>query len=389
MNDDAPFHRGPLAPGSTIGIIGGGQLGRMTALAARPLGYDVIVLDPQEDCPASGVVDHHLVADFDDSKALDLLAESSSVVTFEFENVPAPGLERLRAQVPVHPSPEVLATCRDRELEKTFLAENGFAVTPHRFASWASELEEAARDLGTPAIAKATTLGYDGKGQAKLESPGDAGRVFQAIGAGRVVLERIVPFDAELSISVARSTNGQRRVFAPVRNVHHQHILDVTTAPSELPAAVERRALELADAIADALDLVGVLAVELFLVGDQLVVNELAPRPHNSYHHSIEACVTSQFEQHVRAVCGLPLGDTRLLRPAAMVNLLGDLWAGGEPPWSRALEESDAHLHLYGKRDPRPGRKMAHLTVLDDSVDEARARALAIRAALFHGAPIN
>jgi len=386
VSDEHPVSTGPLPPGSTIGIVGGGQLGRMSALAARPLGYRVVALDPDEACPAAGVVDRLITAPYDEARALDALAEAADVVTFEFENVPAPGLERLRAQVPVHPSPEVLATCRDRELEKTFLAKHGFPVAAHRFASWASELEDAARALGTPSIAKATTLGYDGKGQARLEDPEDAGRVFQAIGSGRVVLERLVPFDAELSISVARGIGGERRTFAPVRNEHRHHVLDVTTAPSGLPAAVERRAIEIADGIADALDLVGVLAVELFLVGGDLIVNELAPRPHNSYHHSIEACVTSQFEQHVRAVAGLPLGDTTLRQPAAMVNLLGDLWAGGEPPWTSVLGAERAHLHLYGKREARPGRKMAHLTVLDDTVDEARRRALALRSALFHGA---
>jgi 5-(carboxyamino)imidazole ribonucleotide synthase len=379
----------PLPPGSTIGIVGGGQLGRMSALAARPLGFRVIVLDPQEDCPASGVADYHLIAPFDDARALDELARESDVVTFEFENVPAAGLERLRALAPVHPSPEVLATCRDRELEKTFLVKHGFPVAAHRFASWASELEDAARALGTPSVAKATTLGYDGKSQALLESPEDAARVFQAIGSDRVVLERLVPFDAELSVSVARNERGEHRSFAPSRNAHSQHVLDVTTVPAGFPAAVERRAMEIADGIADALELVGVLAVELFLVGDDLLVNELAPRPHNSYHHSIESCVTSQFEQHVRSICGLPLGDTRLVRPAAMANLLGDLWAGGEPQWSRVLGASDAHLHLYGKRDPRPGRKMAHLTVLDDDAATAARRVRELRAALVAQTPIG
>jgi 5-(carboxyamino)imidazole ribonucleotide synthase len=373
---------GPILPGATLGIVGGGQLGAMTAAAARPLGYRVWVLDPDRDCPAAGVADRHLVAGYDDGAALEELARGCAVVTFEFENVPATGLERLRAHVPVRPSPEVLATCRHRELEKTFLARNGFPVVAHRFASWSHELVEAAEALGTPAIAKAVELGYDGKGQSRVESPDDARRAFDVIGAPRVVLERFVPFDAELSVVAARGPDGRSTTFPITRNDHARHVLDVTTAPSGFPPAIERRARELALGIVEALDVVGLLTVEMFLVGQDLIVNELAPRPHNSGHHTIESCVTSQFEQHVRAVCGLPLGDTTLRSPAAMVNLLGDLWTGGEPDWRPILATSGAHLHLYGKRVARPGRKMGHVTVLRPDAAEAAALARDLRAAL-------
>ncbi len=361
----------PILPGATIGIVGGGQLGLMSALAARPLGYRVWVLDPERECPAAGAADRHIQARYDDSEALDELARGCDVVTFEFENVPASGLERLARLVPVRPSPNVLATCRHRELEKNFLAANGFPVVAHRFASSAHELEDAARALGTPAVAKAVELGYDGKGQARVDSPEDARRAFDTIGAPRVVLERFVPFDAELSVIAARGTDGSTATFPITRNDHAKHVLDVTCAPSGFSPAIERRARELAIAIAVALDVVGLVTVEMFLVGEDLIVNELAPRPHNSGHHTLQSCATSQFEQHVRAVCGLPLGDTSLRSPAAMVNLLGDLWSAGEPDWRRVLATPNAHLFLYSKRSARPGRKMGHVTVLD--ADPARA----------------
>jgi 5-(carboxyamino)imidazole ribonucleotide synthase len=375
-------HAGAILPGATIGIVGGGQLGLMTALAARPLGYRVWVLDPERECPAAGAADRHIAARYDDAQALEELARGCDVVTFEFENVPASGLERLAQLVPVRPSPAVLATCRHRELEKNFLAKSGFPVVAHRFASSAQELEEAAEALGTPAVAKAVELGYDGKGQSRVESPDDARRVFDAIGAPRVVLERFVPFDAELSVVTARGPDGSHATFPITRNDHAKHVLDVTCAPSGFSADVERRARAMAIAIAEALDVVGLVTVEMFLVGEDLIVNELAPRPHNSGHHTLESCVTSQFEQHVRAVCGLPLGDTSLRSPAAMVNLLGDLWSSGEPDWTRVLATPNAHLHLYGKRVARPGRKMGHVTVLD--ADAARAVRIAreLRASL-------
>jgi 5-(carboxyamino)imidazole ribonucleotide synthase len=372
-----------ILPGQTVGILGGGQLGRMFAIAARRLGYRVHSFDPTRDCPAGQVADVEVCAAYDDIDAARHFAAHVDVVTFEFENIPAETLEAIAQTRPVHPAPEVLHTCRHRLREKEFLSRHGFPVAPFRPVRDAGELKQALAELKTPAILKTADFGYDGKGQVRIDRAEHLEQAWMQMGRPLGVLEAFVPFTQEVSVICARAADGTIVSFGPVENVHERHILDVTTVPANLSATTARQALELGRAVTEALGVVGLLAVEMFVVGDQLLVNELAPRPHNSGHFSVDACVTSQFEQQLRAVCGLPLGDVTLHRPAAMANLLGDVWAEGEPNWAAALALPDIKLHLYGKRAARPGRKMGHLTALADTAAQARARVLAARAALL------
>ena len=381
-----------IAPGKTIGILGGGQLGRMFAIAARRMGYRVHALDPEPDCPTGQVADVEWSAPYDDIDTARALARAVDVVTFEFENIPYETLQAVAEIVPVHPGPLVLDTTRHRLREKTFLATHGFPVAQHRAVSSLDELAAAVAALGTPSILKTATFGYDGKGQSKIARPEDAATAWaaldKALGGRLGVLEAFVPFTRELSVVVARAIGGQIRCFDVAENIHSHHILDLTIAPARIGEATRKAATDLAIAIAKSLDLVGLLAVELFHVEDgtpegKLVVNELAPRPHNSGHFTVDACVTSQFEQQLRAVCHLPLGDVAMHRPAAMANVLGDLWRHGEPRWDRALIDPNVKLHVYGKPDARPGRKMGHLTVLADTADDAAAKALAARERLI------
>jgi 5-(carboxyamino)imidazole ribonucleotide synthase len=372
-----------VLPGRTVGILGGGQLGRMFAIAARRMGYRVHALDPTDDCPAGQVADVEVSAAYDDVEAARRFAAGVDVVTFEFENIPAETLAAVAEVRPVRPSPEVLHVCRHRLREKDFLRQHGFPVTGYRAVQSAAEVTQALRDLGLPAVLKTADFGYDGKGQVRLDRPDQAAAAWQGLGRPLGVLEAFVPFVKEISVICARTARGEVLCYPPAENEHRRHILDVTTVPARLQPAVARRAAGLAVAVAEALQVVGVLAVEMFLLDTgELLVNELAPRPHNSGHFSVDACVTSQFEQQLRAVCGLPLGDVRLHRPAAMANLLGDLWAGGEPDWEAALAFPEVKLHLYGKREARPGRKMGHLTALADTAQAARELVLAARRAL-------
>lgn len=396
----------PCPPGGVLGVVGGGQLGRMFALAARRLGYGVCVLDPEPGAPAAAVADHQVVAGFDDLDAAQELARRADRITFEFENAPAATLAALAERVPVYPSPAVLETCRQRCLEKAALTAAGFPVAPHRPVSSAAEVAAAARALGR-GVLKRAEFGYDGKGQVRVEpGPGGDGdghdgaehawaeRAWAAIGAPQAgtggaavaaapaVYEALVPFERELSVIVARGVGGAVESFPVFENDHARHILDVTRCPARIAEPLAARARQLAAGIAESLDVVGLLTVELFDTGSDLIVNELAPRPHNSGHVTIEAAATCQYEQHVRALCGLPLGSTELRWPGAMANLLGDLWADGEPDWAAALAIPGVSLHLYGKREPRPGRKMGHLSALGASADEAAERVLAARAAL-------
>ena len=393
-------HFSAIPPGKTIGILGGGQLGRMFAIAARRMGYRVHALDPEPDGPTGQVADVEWSAPYDDVDTARALARQVDVVTFEFENIPYETLQAVAELVPVHPGPLVLDTTRHRLREKTFLSTHGFPVARHRAVSSLDELHEAIKALGTPAILKTATFGYDGKGQSKILRPEDAPIAWEALGqalGGTIraqggVLEAFVPFTRELSVVVARAIGGQLRCFEVAENTHVDHILDLSVVPANINAETRAAATGLAIAIAKALDLVGILAVELFHVEDgtptgKLIVNELAPRPHNSGHFSVDACLTSQFEQQLRAVCHLPLGDVSLLRPAAMVNLLGELWQDGPPDWSSALSDPGVKLHVYGKTEARKGRKMGHLTVLADTADEASARALAARAHLTPSRP--
>lgn len=371
-----------ILPGKTIGILGGGQLGRMFAIAARRMGYRVHAFDPTQDCPTGQVADHETNAQYDDLDAAMEFARAVDVVTFEFENVPAETLTTIEQLVPVHPSPFVLDTCRHRQREKEFLSKRGFPVAPYRTVKNVDELRDAVCALGTPAILKTADYGYDGKGQVTIEAGDDLDAAWRAMGRPVGVLEGFVRFDKEISVIVGRSEASGTVTFPVAENAHAHHILDVTISPADVSDKVAREAAVLAIDVAEALKLVGVLAVEMFLIGEQIIINELAPRPHNSGHFSFDACVTSQFEQQLRAVCGLPLGDPKLLGPAAMANLLGDLWQGGEPNWQTALRDERVKLHLYGKQDAKPGRKMGHFTAMADTTGEARRIVIAAREAL-------
>ena len=376
----------PILPGARIGLLGGGQLGRMFGIAARRMGYRVHALDPSADCPAGQVADLELNVPYDDVDAAVAFARGVDVVTFEFENVPAETLAAVAEVRPVHPSPEVLQICRHRLREKTFLKQHSFPHADWREVHSPADVAAGVTEFGG-GILKTAEFGYDGKGQTHLDADADAAACESAwtrLGTPQsAVLEAIVPFDCELSVVVARDARGDCRAFPAGRNDHVNGILDVTTVPSGLPVGVERNAMALASEIAHTLEVIGVIAVEMFLVGDTLLVNELAPRPHNSGHWTFDWCVTSQFEQQLRAVCGLPLGDTSPLGGGiAMANLLGDLWAGGEPNWPRAFHYSNVKLHLYGKSDARFGRKMGHLTAMDDMPDAARRAVLDTRTLL-------
>jgi 5-(carboxyamino)imidazole ribonucleotide synthase len=355
----------------------------MFALEARRLGYRVHALDPGHDCPAGQVADLEIRANYDDIYAAEMMARNVDVMTVEFENIAAETLEAVAKLCPMRPGAAVLHTVQHRLREKRFLSEQGFPVTPFRAVDSAEDLKAAARELGLPAILKTASFGYDGKGQQKLNPGADLEAAFAALKGQQGILEAFAPFELEVSVVAARSANGETAAFDVAENDHVNHILDTTVLPARIPAAVAAEARRMAEAIAQALDMVGVLCVEFFLLpGGRLLVNEVAPRPHNSGHATLDACITSQFEQQVRAVCGLPLGDPALLRPAAMAQLLGDLWAHGEPAWERLLAFPDVKLHLYGKVEPRKGRKMGHLTVMGESPEAALQRVLEARRAL-------
>jgi len=373
----------PILPGKTIGILGGGQLGRMFAIAARRMGYRVHAFDPTNDCPTGQVADHEVNAAYDDIRAAERFARDVDVVTFEFENVPAETLAAIERIRPVHPSPHVLDTCRHRLHEKDFLSGNGFPVADYRAVRNVDELSRAVDELGAPVILKSADYGYDGKGQVRIDRTENLDIAWSTMGRPLGVTEKVVPFDKEISVICARTSTGETSCFEPGENVHVRGILDTTSVPAAISTKTRAAAIDLAIAIAKSLQVVGLLAVEMFVVGDTLVVNELAPRPHNSGHFSFDACVTSQFEQQLRAVCGLPLGDPALLSPVAMANLLGDLWQISEPDWSRALAvDPRVKLHLYGKQQALPGRKMGHLTAIAQTANEARKLVLRARESL-------
>jgi 5-(carboxyamino)imidazole ribonucleotide synthase len=369
-----------ILPGATLGLLGGGQLGRMFTMAARTLDYKVLVLDPDRASPAADLANEHLCADYRDRQALERLARECAAITTEFENPPAESLHWLAEHSLVRPSGDSVAIAQDRIREKTFLAGNGFAVAPFAVVRDAADLETACQEVPLPGLLKVSRLGYDGKGQARIASLGEAQAQFSAWGGVPCVLEQLLPLKLELSVVLARGADGEAACFPAAENAHQGGILDVSIVPARADAALTLRAAEVAGAIAQKLDYCGVLAVEFFVLSDgNLVVNELAPRPHNSGHYTLDACLSSQFEQQVRTLCGLPLGDARLVAPAVMVNLLGEVWRGAVPDWSKVLRHHNVKLHLYGKREARPGRKMGHYTVLADSVEAALELALAIK----------
>ncbi len=370
----------PILPGATLGVLGSGQLGRMFAIAARRLGYRVHVLSPEFDTPTGQVADAEETCSYDDLDRVMQFARNVDVLTFEFENVPAQTISAVADLVPVRPGGHVLHTTQNRIREKTFLRETGLPVTPFAAVSSLTELEQAARALGTPAVLKTADWGYDGKGQVTLSRVEDCAQAWQCLNSRMAVLEAFVDFTCELSVVAGRGIDGSYTAYGPIENRHHRHILDLSIYPADLPPAVAQEAREIAHAVMQELKVVGVLCVEFFLTqGGKLLINELAPRPHNSGHLTIDACVTDQFEQQVRSVCGLPLGSSRQLRPAAMANLLGDMWNGSPPNWSAALSLPEVKLHLYGKREARPGRKMGHLTALADTPQAAVAAATEAR----------
>jgi 5-(carboxyamino)imidazole ribonucleotide synthase len=373
-----------IAPGATLGVLGSGQLGRMFTIAARRMGYRVHTFSPDQDTPTGQVADREITAPYEDLEALRAFAKDVAVVTFEFENVPSDAVHALEGLVPVRPSRTALYTAQQRGREKAFLSERGFPTVPFARASTLAELQDGVARIGTPVVIKSAAFGYDGKGQHKITRPNEVERVWNALEGREVLVERFVSLQAEISVIAARGLDGMVAEYPPFENRHSNHILDVTTAPALIPAAIAARAREIARAILEALDYIGLLCVEFFVTTDgDLLVNELAPRPHNSGHLTFDAAVTSQFEQQVRAICGLPLGSTELLRPAAMANLLGDLWAEGEPNWAAACRFPDVKLHLYGKTQPRAGRKMGHLTATARTVEEAQELVIAARDALL------
>ncbi|MDW3218488.1 MAG: 5-(carboxyamino)imidazole ribonucleotide synthase [Acidimicrobiales bacterium] len=373
----------PLLPGSTIGIVGGGQLGRMLTQVAHQHGYRVVVFTGGEkDSPAGSVAEIEIAAPFDDETARARFLTEADVVTWEFENVD-PGLAdaALDAGLPVRPSGSVIAAAQDREKEKRALEAAGVVVAPWRPARTLGELREAVEALDGPVIAKAARFGYDGKGQVRIDSLDTVAAAWEQLEGARLVVETVVPFVRELSVIVARGVDGQIVDHGVMENDHVDHILDTTMVPASIPSSRADEARGLAHRIAEAWDLVGVLCVEIFDTDTALLVNEVAPRPHNSGHCTIEAAPASQFEQQLRAACALPLGDGAC-RPAAMVQLLGDLWSDGPPAWPAALADPGVHLHLYGKADARPGRKMGHLTCVGDTPTDALQKALDARHAL-------
>jgi 5-(carboxyamino)imidazole ribonucleotide synthase len=372
----------PILPSATLGVLGGGQLGRFFVIAARQMGYRVTVLDPDPESPAGGLADQHMIAAYDDRAALDRLAADCAAITTEFENVPAESMAYLARACRVAPNATCVAVSQDRIREKAALEQGGFPVGPYVAVTREADLQRA--DL-YPGVLKRARFGYDGKGQARVASPGEAREAWAAFDRVPCVLERMLVLEREVSVVVARGEDGATAAFTVAENRHRQGILDVSIAPARIDPALAREAQATAARLATRLGYVGVLGVEYFIAEGRLLVNEIAPRPHNSGHYPIEACVTSQYAQQVRALCGLPLGDVRLLSPAVMVNVLGDAWRTGEPPWAEVLAEPRAKLHLYGKSAARPGRKMAHITVLDAQVDRALEAALALRARLGIG----
>ena len=373
-----------IYPPAVIGVFGSGQLGRMLALAARAMGYRIHTFSPEENSPTGQIADREICASYTDLDAVRDFVRQVAVVTFEFENVAA-AVAQVAAEegIPVRPGGHVLHTTQQRLREKAFLRQAGLPVTPFAAVRSEADLAPAIAHMGTRAILKTAAFGYDGKGQARIDRVEDAANAWASIGQQEAILEGFVDFAREVSVVAARGLDGSFAHWGVIENVHCNHILDLSTAPAAVDLRTAREAVDLARAVLEQLDVVGVLCVEMFVDrGGRLLINELAPRPHNSGHLTIEGAATSQFEQQVRAICGLPLGSTELLRPAAMANLLGDVWETGEPNWAAALGVPGVKLHLYGKQTPRIGRKMGHLTALAGTIEVERTNVLRARAAL-------
>ena len=376
-----------ILPPSTLGMLGGGQLGRFFVIAAHELGYRVVVLDPDAASPAGRIADLHIAAAYDDSDALERLAGRCAAVTTEFENVPADTLAFLAKFVTVRPGADAVRICQNRSTEKAFLKQHGFPHAPYADIASEADLREANAGL-FPGILKVARFGYDGKGQARVASREEALIAWNGFRNEACVLEQQLKLDYEVSVVLARDEHGKVKTFPTAENTHRKGILDISLMPARTSGCLAGNAEELAEGIAQQMDYIGTLAVEFFVVHGQLYVNEMAPRPHNSGHYTLDACITNQFEQQVRALCGLPLGEARAHSAAAMVNLLGDIWYlddphhAKEPDWNRLLATPNLKLHLYGKHPPRPGRKMGHFTVIGANAEEVRKSALAARRAI-------
>ena len=376
----------PSLPPSTIGVLGGGQLGRMLALEARRCGYRVVIFtDESRGCPAGQIADVEINARYDDALALQTFLEQVDVVTAEFENIPDSCLQAVEAVKPLRPGRHAIYTTQHREREKLFLRDQGIACAAFRIIEDLAGLEAAVAALGRPCVIKTAAFGYDGKGQAKVVEGTDLTAAWEPFIGHHAVVEQWVPFVSEVSVVGARAVDGSTAVHGCVENIHEHHILDVSISPARVSADVEAQALALWQAVAKGLDYVGTMAVEMFVTADgRVLVNEIAPRPHNSGHYTIDACRTSQFGQQLRAVCGLPLGDASQHTPAVMVNLLGDVWPAEltHPDWLPLMSHSRAKLHLYGKQIAKWRRKMGHFTVLGETVEEALSEARKLQAAL-------
>lgn len=375
-----------IAPGSTLGMLGSGQLGRMFAIEARRLGYHVHVFSPESQTPTGQVADLEIVGEYDDLDAVANFAKKVDVISFEFENVLSVTTDAASQFAPVRPGANVLHVAQNRIREKSELRDAGIPVTPFAVVRSVEELKTALSELGCPAVLKSATSGYDGKGQVKIDSPEEAEAAWKEVGADETVLEAFIDYICELSVVGVRGLDGEFAYYGPMKNDHANHILDISVFPSGMGDEVNRKAVEVTRAVFEHLDVVGVLCVEFFLTDDQrLMINEIAPRPHNSGHLTIDGHVTCQFEQQVRAICGLPLGSTKSLGPSAMANLLGDHWEPGPPDWTALQQFPDVKVHLYGKQESRIGRKMGHLTALAETSEAAIQRVKDARAAIFHG----
>lgn len=375
-------------PGATLGVLGGGQLGRMFVHAAQRMGYRTHVFSPTPDSPAGQASQAVTVADYDDHDAVSAFAKDCDTISYELEQLPLATAEVAARHTPLRPGPAVLAIAQDRLEEKNFLRDANLPVGTFAAIETADDLPPAIETIGCPAVLKTAGGGYDGKGQHRIDRPEQLPAAWVELGKQRCILEAWIDYVGELSVIAIRDRAGGFEAIGPIRNVHVNHILDLSACPAGVSQKIEREAVEIARQLVDALDVVGVLCVEMFLTAEgALLVNEIAPRPHNSGHLTIEGCAVSQFEQQVRVTAGLPAGRSTMRSPAAMVNLLGDLWDRGEPDFGAALDVSGVSLHLYGKAEARPGRKMGHLTACADTADLAANAALAARAALTHDGP--
>lgn len=372
-----------ILPGATLGMLGGGQLGRMFTTAAQTMGYKVIVLDPDKDSPAGIIADQHICAAYNDETALTQLAAECAAISTEFENIPATTLAFLEQRTVVHPSSQALAKTQNRNVEKNFIRSQGIATVPFVSIYRRDDLAKAAEQIQFPAILKVATFGYDGKGQVVCQDLDAAYAAFDSMDQKECVLEQRIDLQREISVVLARSESGDISAFPVAENIHVNGILHSTMVPSNASTGLTQAAIEKASNIAEGLDYVGTLAVEFFISQqDEVIANEIAPRPHNSGHYTLDACPTSQFEQQVRMLCGLPGGDVSLQSPVVMINLLGDVWGQSQPNWDKLLAEPSIKLHLYGKKAARPGRKMGHFNVLADNTEAAMQQAEQVFTAL-------